>query len=123
VDNKPRPEDELKKDQYEFEVGIREGTFGHSWVKYDLVVEAKGMSAAISGNGQRYKVDLHDFLIRRSKTHEKPCFVLEATRNNLRKSTRFGFDSEIEYENCFYVLSTVIRRAQYQNLERYMASY
>ena len=39
----------------------------------------------------RYDMDLHEYLIRKSKATDKVCFVLESAKKNVRKTLRIGF--------------------------------
>jgi len=52
----------------------------------------------------RYDMDLHEYLVRKSKVTDKVCFVLESAKKNLRKTLRIGFDTRGEFEKCYKII-------------------
>jgi hypothetical protein len=103
-------ENELN-DKYIFSVLVREGTLRKSWTVHKVEIDSKTLKVSMVGN-DRFHIDLHEYLIRKSKSTDKPCFVLESSKKNIRKTMRIGFDTQDQYNECYRVVSTLIKKAQ-----------
>jgi hypothetical protein len=76
------------------------------WVSEPIRIDTR--SACISGQSDTF--DLHQYFVRRSG-NKKPSFVLEAFRDNIKKSVRIGFDDDSTFSNCDRVVRTLACRA------------
>lgn len=60
----------------------------------------------------RYDMDLHEYLVRKSKATDKVCFVMESAKKNINRTLRIGFDTRGEFDRCYNVVSALVRKAQ-----------
>lgn len=87
-----------------------------------MEIDSHTLQVKMIGN-DHYNVDLHEFLIRRSKVTDKVCFVLESARKHLHRVLRIGFDTRGDYDNCYNVVNALVRRGQIENLEQFLKAY
>lgn len=71
----------------------------------------------------RYDMDLHEYLIRKSKATDKVCFVLESAKKNVRKTLRIGFDTRGDFDKCYNIVHALVRRGQLENLDQFLRTY
>jgi hypothetical protein len=105
---------EFMGQRYRFDAYIKDGIIRKSWQKCRIELQMASSIAQTVGRDAS-SVDLHFYLMRRSKNKHRYAFALESIRYTVPRIVRIGFDTLEEVEKCFDAFRMAMDKAHGEN--------
>lgn len=107
--------DSLSSSIKQFEAYIKDGIIRRWWHKCLIELDFGKAIATVVGTKDS-SIDLHFYLIRKSKNKRKIAFALESTKAQIPRVVKIGFDKVFEYGACYDSFQLALNKATWENI-------